>query len=184
MKRTLNAFWIISAVFLGIAALWGVISGLANVMSTDTISGIALIIFGVISVLAFFTAGIKAAGSGWLLFDGIISFFCGLAFIFRYVDYALFNVDLVYIMGLWLMFLGISQTARSSHVSRSFGKVLMTITGVLALLGGLAMYVKPVSDLLQISAGRTLYFYSLSFQLFTAAILVISRCFAKEPSRR
>lgn len=184
MKKTLNAFWIISAIFLVVAALWGVISGLASVMGKDTICGIALVIFGVISVLAFFTAGVKAAGSGWLLFDGISSFFCGLAFIFSYVDNALFTVNLVYILGLWLMFLGISQIARSSCVSRSFGRVAMTATGVISVLGGLSLYVRPISDLLLISQTMKLFSYSVTFLLLIAALLVICRCFAKEPSRR
>ncbi|MBQ7999917.1 MAG: DUF308 domain-containing protein [Ruminococcus sp.] len=184
MKKTLNAFWIISSIFLAVAALWGVISGLASVMGTDTMCGIALIVFGVISVLAFFTAGIKANGSGWLLFDGISSFFCGLAFIFWYVDNALFTVNLIYIMGLWLMFLGISQVARASRVAKSFGRVLMSATGVLAVLGGLSLYVRPVSDLLLISEAMALFDYTATFQLIFAAVLVISRCFAKEPSKR
>lgn len=184
MKKTLNAFWIISAVFLALGALWGVVSGLENVMSTGNVCGIALIVFGVISILAYFTAGIKASGSGWLLFDGVTSFFCGLSYIFSYVDYALFNVSLTYIMGLWLMFLGISQIARSNSISKSFGRGLMIATGVLGILGGLALYVRPVSDLLLISETMELCGYSLTFQLLVAALIVISRLAAREPSRR
>lgn len=184
MKRTLNAFWIISSIFLAISALWGVVSGLSSVMGSDTICGIGLVIFGVISVLAFFTAGVKASGSGWLLFDGLSSFFCGLAFVFQYVDNALFTVNLIYIMGLWLMFLGISQVARASRVAKSFGRVLMSATGVLGVLSGLSLYVKPVSDLLLISEAMALFDYTLTFLLIVSAVLVISRCFAKEPSRR
>ena len=69
MKKTLNVFWIISSVFLALAALWGVITNLSDVMNKITVCGIALIIFGVICVLAAFTAGLKSAGSGWLAFD-------------------------------------------------------------------------------------------------------------------
>ena len=184
MKKTLNAFWIISAVFLVFGALWGVVSGLSAVMSSYTICGISLVIFGVISVLAFFTSGVKVSGSGWLLFDGIISFFCGLSYIFQYVDNALFSVNLIYIMGLWLMFLGISQISRTAHLSKSFGRGLMYFTGVLGILGGLSLYVKPVSDLLLISEAMALFDYTLTFLLMFAAIIVIVRCFAKEPSRR
>lgn len=182
MKKTLNAFWIVSAIFLGVAALWGVVSGLTQVMGQGTVCGIALVIFGVISVLAFFTAGVRAQGSGWLLFDGIISFFCGLAYIFSYVDNALFTVSLVYIMGIWLMMLGVSQIARAAHSGRNFGRVLMIATGVLAVLGGLSLYVKPVSDLLLISEAMKLCNYSVTFLLLIAAVLVVSRCFVK--SRR
>lgn len=184
MKKKLNAFWIISAIFLSVAALWGAISELANVMGTGTVCGISLIIFGVISMLASFTSGLKSAGSGWLMFDGITSFFCGLAFVFWYVDYALFTVDLTYIMGLWLMFLGISQIARTSSGKRSFVSVIVMITGILAIMGGLSLFVKPVADILQISAGGTLQVYSTTFQLMLAAILVLSRLLLKDSSRR
>ena len=95
MKKTLNIFWIISAVFLALAALWGVITDLSSVMDKITVSGVALIVFGVISVLASFTAGFKANGAYWLLFDGLTSFVCGLACIFWYVDATLFMFDLI-----------------------------------------------------------------------------------------
>ncbi len=179
MKKTLNIFWIISAIFLAVGALWGMVSSLADVMGQDTICGIALIIFGVISVLAFFTMGAKSSGSGWILFDGFTSFFCGLAFVFWYVDATLFNVNLVYIVSLWLMFLGVSQIARSSGGSKSFGKFATTGTGVLAVCGGLSLYVKPVSDLLLISEAMKLCGYRVTFMLLLAAVLVISRCLDK-----
>ena len=178
MKKTLGAFWAISAVFLAVAALWSVVSGLSDVMAKETICGIALVIFGVVSVLAFFTSGVRATSGGWLLFDGFISFFCGLAYIFSYVDRALFNVDIIYIMGLWLMMLGVSQLARASAIGRSFGKAIMNITAGLGVLSGLSLYVRPVSDLLLISEAMKLCGYTLTFLLIIAALMVISRCFA------
>lgn len=183
MKKKLNAFWVISAIFLGLGALWGAVSQLANVMGTSTVCGICLIIFGVVSMLAALSAGLKNSGSGWLLFDGVISFLCGLAYIFWYVDYALFTVDLTYIMGLWLMFLGISQIARTSG-KLTLGLALVKFTGFLAILGGLALYVKPIAELLHISAGGFLQVYSTSFRLMIAAILVISRLLLKNGSRK
>lgn len=184
MKKTLNVFWIISAIFLCIAALWGVFSGLSDVMSTDTICGIALLIFGVISILAYFTAGVKVSGNGWLLFDGISSFTVGLAFIFSYVDMKLFTVNIVYILGLWLLFLGFSQIARMSRTSKGGGRVLNIATGVLSVLGGLSLFVRPVSDFLLISEAMKLCQYSTTFLLLLAGITVLCRVFSKETSRR
>lgn len=176
MKKTLNVFWIVSAVFLAIGAFWGVIPGSANVMRKDIVCGIALIVFGVISVLAFFTAGVKAAASGWYLFDGVISFATGLAYVFSFVETVLFNVGLIYILGLWVIFLGMTQIVRASHLSRSFGRVLISATGVLSILGGLSFYVKPVSDLLLISESMMLCSYSATFVLLLAAVMVLCRC--------
>ena len=184
MKKTLNAFWIVSAIFLCIAALWGVFSGLSDVMSTDTICGIALLIFGVISILAYFTAGVKVSGNGWLLFDGISSFTVGLAFVFSYVDMKLFTVNIVYILGLWLLFLGFSQIARMSRTSKGGGRVLNIATGVLSVLGGLSLFVRPVSDFLLISEAMKLCQYSTTFLLLLAGITVLCRVFSKETSRR
>lgn len=178
MKKTLNVFWIISAVFLALAALWGVITGLASVMDKITVCGIALIIFGVISVLAAFTAGLKSSGSGWLLFDGIISFICGLACVFWYVDATLFMVDLIYILGIWLMMLGVSQVSRGTRLGKaSLGKVLMTITGYVGVLCGMTLFVRPLYELIPFSQ------YGVSFLLITAAVMIIFRCFAKQTSR-
>ncbi|MGN0453374.1 MAG: hypothetical protein ACI4GZ_06195 [Ruminococcus sp.] len=180
MKKSLNAFWIISSIFLAVGALWGVISGLANVMGQYTVCGVVLVIFGVISFLAFFSAGVKSGGSGWLLFDAVTSFFTGLAFIFSYVDSALFTVDIIFILGLWLVFLGISQIARASHFGKSIGKVLMTGTGVLGVLGGLSLYIRPISNFLLISEGFKLCGYNITFLLLFASLIVLSRVFSKK----
>lgn len=178
MKKTLNIFWIISAVFLALAALWGFIGNLSTVMDKITVSGIALIIFGVISILAAFTAGLRSNGSGWLLFDGITSFICGLACIFWYVDASLFMIDLIYILGIWLMMLGISQISRASRLGKaSVGKILMKITGYLGVLVGMALFIRPLYELIPVSQ------YGGSLLIITAAVMVIFRCFAKQTSR-
>ena len=178
MKKTLNIFWIISAIFLALAALWGAVINLSDVMAPITVGGISLIIFGVISVLAAFTAGLKTAGSGWLLFDGVISFVCGLACVFWYVDATLFMVELIYILGIWLMMLGISQISRAGRLGKSSaGKILMKVTGYLGILGGMTLFVRPIYELMPFSQ------YGTSFLLVTAAIMVIFRCFAKQTSR-
>ena len=183
MKKKLNAFWIISAVFLAVAAMWGAVSQLSNVLGASTVCGVALIVFGVISLLASFTKGFRNAGSGWLLLDAVTSFFCGLAYMFWYVDYKLFTVNIVYIMGLWLMFLGISQIACTSG-KRTFSLMLVKFTGVLGILGGLSLYVKPIADVLSFSAGGALSVYSTTFQLMIATLIVISRLLLKDSSRK
>lgn len=183
MKNKSNVYWIISGIFLAVAALWGAVSGLSDVIGVGTVSGISLVVFGVISTLAAFTYGIRTNGSGWLLMEGIISFLLGLAYIFTYVDYALFTVDLVYIMGLWMMFLGISQISRMSKKSRGFGRVIATIMGILSVLGGLALYIKPVADLMQLSAGGYLQVYSITFQFLIAALTVVSRLLLRDSKK-
>ena len=178
MKKTLNIFWVLSAIFLAIGALWGFVTDLSKVMDEITISGIALIIFGVISVLAAFTAGLKANGSGWLLFDGATSFICGLACVFWYVDSSLFTVSLIYILGIWIMMLGISQISRAGKLGKaSAGKVFMKITGLLGVLAGMALFVRPLAELIPVNQ------YGGSLLLVVAAVMVIFRCFAKQTSR-
>lgn len=183
MKNKSNAFWLISSIALATAALWGAVSGLSDVMGVSTVCGIALIIFGVVSILAAFTYGIRSNGSGWLLMEGIVSFLLGLAYMFSYVDYSLFTVDLVLIMGLWLMFLGISQTVRMNKKSKSFGRVLAVFTGVLAVLSGLSLYIKPVAELLEFAKGGALQVYSVTFQFLIATFLVLSRLAIKDSKK-
>ncbi len=183
MKRKLNAFWILSAVFLAVAAMWGAVSQLSSVISSSMVCGVALIIFAVISVLAAFTKGLKNSGSGWFLLDGLTSFFCGLSLMFWYVDYKLFTVDISYILALWLMFLGVSQIARTSGRT-TFSLVVVKFTGVLGILGGLSLFVKPVADLLSVSAGSLFSVYSRTFQFVIATLIVISRLLLKDSSRK
>lgn len=183
MKRKLNAFWILSAVFLAVAAMWGAVSQLSNVIGSSMVCGVALIIFAVISVLAAFTKGLRSSGSGWFLLDGLTSFFCGLSLMFWYVDYKLFTVDISFIMALWLMFLGISQIARTSGKT-TFALVVVKIMGILGVLGGLSLFVKPIADLLSISAGGMFSVYSRTFQLVIATLIVISRLLLKDSARK
>ncbi len=180
MKKTHNVFWIISACFLAVAALWGSISPLSLVMASGTVCGIAMIVFGVISVLAFFTSGTGSNGRGWLLFDGIFSFIIGLSFLFGYVDASLFTVDLVVVMALWLMLMGMSQIARYSHASKSWGRFFAKATGVLSVVGGLSLFVRPFSDFLLISQAMRLCAYASTFLLLLSAVMIISRCLSSK----
>ena len=183
MKKKLNAFWILSAIFLAVGAMWGAFSQLSNVIGTSMVCGISLLIFAVVSILAAFTKGLKNSGSGWLLLDGVTSFSLGLSFMFWYAQYKLFTVDISLIMALWLMFLGISQIARTSGKT-TFALFLVKFTGVLGILGGLSLFVKPIADVLSISAGGHLQVYSTTFQLIVASLIVISRILLKDSSRK
>ena len=179
MKSKTTAYWLISALFLATAAFWGVVSTLSEMMSPITMCGVALIAFGVISVIAAFTFGLKSSGSGWILAEGVFSFCFGLSYIFPYVNSMLFAVDLAFVMGLWLMFLGISQLIRSGRKGKSFAGVVVIITSVLSILSGLSLYVRPVAKLMQLSDGGILQVYSITFQLMIAALLVASRLLLK-----
>ena len=179
MKIKSSTYWLISALFLATAALWGVVSKLSDMISTSTMCGVALIVFGAISVIVAFSHGIKSAGSGWLLAEGLFSFCCGISYIFPYINQSLFAVDLGLVMGLWMMCLGVSQLVRLSKKGKTFVRVVVTTTAVLTLLCGLALYVRPVAMLMQLSDGGLLQIYSTSFQFVMAALLVASRLLVK-----
>jgi len=183
MKNKSNVYWLVSALFLGIAALWGAAEKLSGFMDLGTICGISLIVFGVISLVAAFNYGIRSTSGGWILTEGLLSFLIGLSYIFTSVDYSLFTLDLVYIMGLWLMFLGISQLIRTNKKSMTFGRVLALITSVMAIVGGLSLYVKPLAELFRFSRGGVLQVYSITFQFLIAALLVLSRLANKDSKR-
>ena len=83
-------------------------------------------------------------------------------------------VDLIYILGIWLILLGISQISRASRLGKaSAGRILMKITGFIGVLGGMTLFVRPLYELIPFSQ------YGVSFLLITSAIMVIFRCFAR-----
>lgn len=177
MKNKASTYWIVSALFLAAAALWGVISGLSEVMSVSNMCGLAMIVFGGVSTFAAFKFGIKSSGSGWILAEGIFSLCCGISYVLPSAYSYIFVVDFSLIMGLWLMYLGVSQLIRMGRKGGSFANVVITITAVAALLGGLALYVRPVADFLQY--GGFLQVYSTTFQFMVAALLIASRLLSK-----
>ncbi len=178
MKK-INVFWIVSAVFLILGAFWNVIPGLTSVMTQSVACGIALILFGVISFLAAFTFGVKAYGSGWLIFEGVCSVLLGIAFVVPEFSYSFFTVSLSIILGVWLIIMGLSQISRSSRMGKGAGRVINVATGVFALLGGLSVFVAPLSNTYLISGAIRICDYNITYLLFISAILVICRCFAK-----
>lgn len=178
MKK-INIFWIVGAVFLALAALWNVIPGLTSVMSQNVACGISLILFGVISFLAAFTAGVKVSGSGWLIFEGVCSVLLGISFVVPSFSVSFFTVSISVVLGVWLIILSLSQLSRAGRMTRGAGRVINIITGVFALLGGLSVFVAPLSNMYFISQTIKICDYNISYLLFIAAILVISRCFAK-----
>ena len=178
MKNKSSTYWLVSALSLATAALWGVVTQLSEMVSTSTICGIALIVFGVISVIAAFGYGLKSAGSGWILAEGIFSFCIGISYIFPAVYPYFFVVDMSLVMGLWLMYMGISQLLRMGRKGGSFANVTITIAAVLAILGGIAIYVRPVADILQY--GGFVQVYSTTFQFLIAALLVAARLLSKK----
>ncbi len=177
--RKINVFWIVSAVLLVLASLWTVIPGLNSSLSQDIVCGIVLILFGVISVLASFSIGIKASGSGWILFEGFCSVLIGLAFVVPGFSDKLFTVSLSIVLGLWLLVLGLSQIARSSRIGGGAGHIAYIVSGVFATLGGLSVFVAPISNMFFISKTIKLCDYNVTYLLFIAGILVAARCFAK-----
>lgn len=183
MKTKSITYWLISSIVLAIAALWGAVSELSGILGAYTVAGIALGVFGLISIIAAFVYGIRNNGSGWLFMDGITSLGLGLSFIFAYIDYALFSVDHILMMGLWLMFLGISQINRYNKKSRGFGRGLAIATAVLAVAGGLSIYIKPIATLLYMTKGGGIQVYSLTFQLLLATLLVLSRLAIKDAKK-
>ncbi len=178
MKKN-KFFWIVSAVFLALAALWSVIPGLLGVMGQDTACGIALLIFGVISLLAAFAMGLRANGSAWYVFEAVFSVLLGIAFLVPSFSDSFFTVSLSVILGVWLVIMGLSQLARMGRTSKGAGRVINIITGVFALVCGLSVFAAPLSNLYLISGAIRICDYNITYLLFAAAIMVLSRCFVK-----
>ena len=116
MNQTVSRIlWVIVGVLLVIAGIFCLASPAAAIAGLSLYLGIAMLASGVVDIVIFASASGRLAGAGWFLADGIITVLLSLFVLGNQWFTAL---TLPFIVGMWLLFSGISTFVHSFELRR------------------------------------------------------------------
>ena len=176
MNTFVKVLWVIAGIVLILGGCAAFFNPLSAYVVTEVIFGAALIISGIVSIIAYARTSKVMMGAGWVLADGILSLILGALICFSRYNEGLFAITISTFLGLWLLFSGSSETIRSFdlHKLGAKGWGWLTAWGIICILGGIAVFCNPV-----ITAVGTTSFLS-GFILIAGGIAAITRCFTKD----
>ena len=137
MNKTVSrVLWIVAGVLLIVAGGACMLHPGATLSGLSFLLGMAMLFSGVVDIMIFATAGSSIYGSGWFLVDGILTV---LLSIFLLCNQMFTMMTLPYILGMWLLFSGITKFVNSFDLRR-FGVrgLLMAAAGFLSFMDPLA----------------------------------------------
>lgn len=137
-KTTSRVLWIIAGIFLIIAGI-GCFRNPGEILyGLHIIFGTAMMFSGIVDIVNFATRHDYMAGSGWLLADGILTVLMSL---FILGNGWFTTITISFILGMWLIFSGISKLVNSFDLQRmgvkgwgwftAFG-IVLTVVGFLS----------------------------------------------------
>ena len=164
MNKTVSRIlWVLAGVLL-IAA--GIVCFARPGAALDGISwllGFVMLASGVVDIVIFASAHDLMFGSGWFLLDGVLTI---LLSIFVLCNQWFTVLTLPFILGMWLLFSGVSKFVNSFDLRRLGvrGWGWFTALGVLLAFGGFFSFLDPVAGALTLSilAGALLILQGLS----------------------
>lgn len=152
MNKTVSrVLWIVAGVLLIVAGggacmlhPGAALSGLSFLL------GMAMLFSGVVDIIIFATAGSSIYGSGWFLVDGILTV---LLSIFLLCNQMFTMMTLPYILGMWLLFSGITKFVNSFDLRRFGvrGWGWVTAFGLLMAAAGFLSFMDPLAAAVTLS---------------------------------
>ena len=116
MNKTVSrVLWIVAGVLLIVAGGACMLHPGATLSGLSFLLGMAMLFSGVVDIIIFATAGSSIYGSGWFLVDGILTV---LLSIFLLCNQMFTMMTLPYILGMWLLFSGITKFVNSFDLRR------------------------------------------------------------------
>ena len=176
MKTFLKVLWVIAGIVLILGGCAAFFNPFKAFVVTEVILGAALIISGIVSIIAYIRTQKHMLGAGWILAEGILSLILGLLICCSKYSNGLFAITVSTFLGLWLLFSGVSQMIRSFdlHKLGAHGWGWITAWGIICIIGGVAVFCNPV-----ITAVGTASFLS-GIVLILGGIAALARCLTRD----
>ena len=144
MNKTVSrVLWIVAGVLLIVAGGACMLHPGAALSGLSFLLGMAMLFSGVVDIMIFATAGSSIYGSGWFLVDGILTV---LLSIFLLCNQMFTMMTLPYILGMWLLFSGITKFVNSFDLRRFGvrGWGWVTAFGLLMAAAGFLSFMAPL----------------------------------------
>lgn len=169
-KNFIKIMWTLAGILLTAAGIVCLVHpGIALSVMT-LLLGILILISGIADIFAFFgSRRFMAYGSGWFLADGILTILLAVFILFHQV-FTMLTLPLI--LGIWLMFSGITRLVHSYDLKRLEvnGWGWFTFLGILLTLAGFLSFLDPVAGLLTIS-------FAAGVLLILQGVSTLSRAF-------
>lgn len=114
-KMVSRVLWMIAGALLIVAGMMCLMHPGVALSSASLFLGIAMMFSGIVDIIIFATGHAWMFGAGWFLVDGILTVLLSL-FIFGNQWFT--TLTLPFIMGMWLLFSGISKFVNSFDLQR------------------------------------------------------------------
>ena len=144
VSKSMRILNIISGVLLIVAGGACMLHPGATLSGLSFLLGMAMLFSGVVDIIIFATAGSSIYGSGWFLVDGILTV---LLSIFLLCNQMFTMMTLPYILGMWLLFSGITKFVNSFDLRRFGvrGWGWVTAFGLLMAAAGFLSFMDPLA---------------------------------------
>lgn len=162
MRLINRSMWLIMGILFVAAGVLSIWNPDFVIVSLVFLAGCIFLISGISNILFYLSASSYVFAPSWFLADGIISTLVGIFLFFRHETAA---TALSYLIGMWLIFIGVSNLIKSFDLCkfRVSGWVLVTLAGILeAGLGFLSLWHPFVAML---AAGYCFIFQGIIFIL-------------------
>lgn len=176
MKVLTKVLWAIAGIALILAGCMAFFNPLAAFLVFEYICGGALILSGVLSIIAYIATNKVMLGAGWVLADGIISLLLGLLICFSRYNDQIFSITISMALGLWLMFSGVSETSRSFDLKKlgAKGWGWLTAWGIICIICAVSIFCTPITSAIGITS------FIEGIALILGGIAVMSRCLTRD----
>lgn len=178
MKTLINVLWGISAAVLVTLGIYFIFNPGVAIVSLVYWLGFSVLLNGIFSIAQYFQVK-KAAGSGWILFDGIVSTLFGVLLLFTNV-FVFIAASLPLFFGIWIGIKGIFGIIQSNDL-RKFGMELWylpLIIGIIGILLGVLALFQPMFAIVAIAVMVGLHLVTSGITSFAA--LFVANKIAKE----
>ena len=145
-KTTSRVLWIIAGIFLIIAGI-GCMQNPGEILyGLPFIFGVAMMFSGIVDIVIFAMGHEYIAGSGWFLADGILTM---LMYLFVLNNGWFTTITISFILGMWLIFSGISKLVNSFDLQKLGvkGWGWFTVLGIILTVIGFLSFTHPFANI-------------------------------------
>ena len=149
--QTWQKFFIaLSGILMIVVGIIALVNPAATLVSLAVIIGVFTLISGITTIIYYFSGAKAMYGSGWILFEGLLSLLLGILFLCNEI---LVADVLPIVFAMWVLFSGITKIISASDIKKFGAKHwwVVLISGIVSTLVGICALVAPIVGVIAIT---------------------------------
>lgn len=142
MRKTTHWLWLVAGIFLIAGGVFAIYVPSSALWSLAWIIGLTLLLEGICSIALYAQIGWRIPGSGWYLFDGIVTvILAGFLLLNQVVTVSV----LPPLLGMWIIIMGVERIMRAVDAKRMGDREwwCILILGILSVCCGIVFFLFP-----------------------------------------